>query len=146
MAAISSVSNGEAMSSVRTKLNSVITEVNLLDPTDWVDYTNSATIVGWSASGFTKSLKYRVVGKQVFVLYYLAGTSNSATTTFTLPYTPINDQLLLTYSANGGSFASNSFILFSSGSATVTCYQNNSATWTASNVKQVIGQVFYQTA
>lgn len=146
MAAISIINNGEAMSSVRSKLNNVITEVNLLDPTDWVDYTNVATIVGWSASGFTKSLKYRIVGKQVFILYYLAGTSNSTSTTFTLPFTPINDQLLISYSANAGSYAPNSFILFSSGSVTVTCYQNNSPTWGSTNVKQVIGQLFYQIA
>ena len=146
MAAISGITDGEILSSVRTKLNNVITEINLLDPTDWIDYTNSATIVGWSAAGFTKSLKYRVVGKQVFVLYYLAGTSNSTSTTFTLPLTPINDQLLLSYSANAGSYAPNSFILFSSGVTTVTCYQNNSTTWGSTNTKQVIGQVFYQIA
>lgn len=146
MAAISAINNGEAMTSVRSKLNNVITEINLLDPTDWVDYTNSATIVGWSATGFTKSLKYRVVGKQVFILYYLAGTSNSTSTTFTLPFVPINDQLLMSYGANAGSYAPNSFILFSSGNSTVTCYQNNSATWGSTNVKQVIGQLFYQIA
>lgn len=85
MAAISSISNGEALSSVRTKLNSVITEINLLDPTDWIDYSSTSTVVGWS-SFTTKIIKYRVIGKQMFVNFNLGGTSNSTTTTFTLPY------------------------------------------------------------
>jgi hypothetical protein len=94
MAAISQISDGEILSSVRTKLNSVITEINLLDPTDWVDYSATSTIVGWSS--FTaKKIRYRVVGKLVFVTAQLTGTSNSTTTSFTLPFTSSSNIYIL---------------------------------------------------
>jgi len=103
MAAISSISNGEALSSVRTKLNNVITEINLLDPTDWVDYSATSTIVGWS-SFTTKIIKYRVLGKQVFVYCVINGTSNSTTTSFTLPNNVISENLVtITHCVSNGS-------------------------------------------
>lgn len=51
----------------------------------WTDYSASSTIVGWS-SFTTKVLRYMVIGKLVFVQYYLQGTSNSTLVTFTLPF------------------------------------------------------------
>lgn len=89
MAAISIINNGEAMSSVRSKLNNVITEVNLLDPTDWIDYSETSTIEGWS-SFTTKTIRYRIIGKQMFFEVFLLGTSNSTSATFTLPNNNIN--------------------------------------------------------
>ena len=146
MAAILSVSNGEAMSSVRTKLNSVITEINLLDPTDWIDYSATSTVVGWSVLT-TKKIRYRVIGKQVFVVVQLIGTSNSTTTTFTLPQQNKNiAQLQYIYATNNGAPSSNSFLYCIANSQTITLYQNNSTTWTASGTKQVYGQFFIEIA
>ena len=101
MAAISNISNGEALSSVRTKLNSVITEVNLLDPTDWVDYSATSTVVGWS-SFTTKIIKYRVIGKQVFYIVNIVGTSNSTTASFTLAHTTVNQTDNVGFGVNNG--------------------------------------------
>ena len=145
MAAISSISNGEAMSSVRTKLNSVITEINLLDPTDWIDYSATSTIVGWS-SFTTKVIKYRIIGKQVFVIFSLDGTSNNTATTFTLPNTA------LTYNELAGRFVNNGVLTagytrISSASNVITFLSLiSSATWTASGNKGVTGQFFYDIA
>ena len=51
----------------------------------WVDYSATSTIVGWSS--FTiKNIRYYVVGKIITVFYQFTGTSNSTTTTFTLPF------------------------------------------------------------
>ena len=51
----------------------------------WVDYSATSTIVGWSS--FTiKNIRYYVVGKIITVFYQFNGTSNSTTTTFTLPF------------------------------------------------------------
>jgi hypothetical protein len=147
MAAISSISNGEALSSVRTKLNNVITEINLLDPTDWVDYSATSTIVGWS-SFTTKILKYRVVGKQVFIIYDFDGTSNSATTTFTLPYSAVNSTTTTSYGVDNG--AGNITTAILSGS-TVTLYRWTSLTvivgsFTTSGSKRIFGQFNFQIA
>ena len=146
MAAILSVSNGEAMSSVRTKLNSVITEINLLDPTDWVDYSSTSTVVGWSVTT-TKQIRYRIIGRQMFVSFIIEGTSNSTTTTFTLPQQNKNiPQLQYIYAANNGAFAPNSYLYCIANSQTITLYQNNSITWTASGTKQVYGQFYIEIA
>jgi len=147
MAQISSISNGEAMSTVRTKLNNVITEINLLDPTDWVDYSAISTIVGWS-SFTTKVLKYRIIGKQIFVIFEFNGTSNSATTTFTLPTTTINQVNTNIYSVDNGT---GNLGMVSLSSSTVTGYKWTSLTavssgWTASGTKRLLGQFFYDIA
>ena len=145
MAAISVITDNEILSSVRTKLNSVITEVNLLDPTDWIDYSATSTIVGWSS--FTaKIIRYRVIGKMVFVNVNLVGTSNSATTTFTLPFQNKNiENINMAYAANNGSALIGAFDMIAN-SSTCTCYQNFSTVWTASGTKYIYGQFFYETA
>ena len=147
MAAISSISNGEALSSVRTKLNSVITEINLLDPTDWIDYSAISTVVGWS-SFTTKIIRYRVIGKQVFVLLDINGISNSTTTTFTLPINLINPVIVNIYSVNAGL---GNLGLLSISSNTAAAYRWTSVTtdpsnFTNSGSKRLLGQFFYEIA
>ncbi len=150
MAAISIINNGEAMSSVRSKLNNVITEVNLLDPTDWIDYSSTSTIVGWSS--FTvKIIRYRVIGKQVCVQYQLQGTSISATTTFTLPNTSINIEVNQNNLTVDNSVVSLGLLQITSNSNIVsfakwTAINSNTSTFTASGTKMVKGQFFYEIA
>jgi len=145
MAAISGITNGESMSTVRTKLNSVITEINLLDPTDWVDYSATSTVVGWSS--FTlKIIRYRVIGKMVFVSVNLSGPSNSATTSFTLPFQNKNiESLNMGYAINNGVTVIGSFDVVAN-SSTCNLYQNYGSTWTASGTKLLYGQFFYEIA
>lgn len=145
MAAISIINNGEAMSSVRSKLNNVITEVNLLDPTDWIDYSATSTVVGWSSTS-VKQIRYRVIGKQVFVLYNISGTSNSINTNFTLPYNSINinENVNLLWSINNG--------INGTGGSSITINSNvvnffyNYGNWTSSGSKGIYGQFTYQIA
>lgn len=146
MAAISSISNGEALSSVRTKLNSVITEINLLDPTDWVDYSATSTIVGWS-SFTTKKIKYRVIGKMVFINFDLSGTSNNTSTTFTLPFNCVNTVgLSVIYAVNNGIFISQTSFAFTTLNSNICSFYQNNQNWTASGSKQTLGQFFYEIA
>lgn len=145
MAAISSIANGEAMSSVRTKLNSVITEINILDPVDWTDYSATSTIVGWS-SFTTKTIRYKIIGKQMFISIQLSGTSNSASTSFTLPQQNKNTYVdAPNYSVNNG-ISVVSYFDVAINSSTVTCLNGFSTTWTASGTKQVFGQFFIEIA
>ena len=144
MAEISSISNGEALSSVRTKLNSVITEINLLDPTDWVDYSATSTIVGWS-SFTTKILRYRVIGNQVFVQFQLNGASNSTSLTFTVPNNVRQSMLSACWSVNNGAYAQGISVI-NINANTCTGLQNGSGIWTASGSKQFAGQFFYEIA
>lgn len=150
MAAISIINNGEAMSSVRSKLNNVITEVNLLDPTDWIDYSATSTVVGWSS--FTvKIIRYRIIGKQIFVQYQLQGTSISSTTTFTLPNTSINIEVNQNNLTVDNSVVSLGLLQITSNSNIVsfakwTAINSNTSTFTASGTKMVKGQFFYEIA
>jgi len=145
MAAISIINNGEAMSSVRSKLNNVITEVNLLDPTDWIDYSSTSTIVGWS-SFTTKVIRYRVIGKQVFFSVVLEGTSNSISSSFTLPFQSKNiGSLNMGYSTNNGVNVIGAFDA-SMNSSICVLYQNLTSVWTASGSKRIYGQFFYEIA
>jgi hypothetical protein len=66
-------------SAIQTQINGKVTQ------NTWVDYSATSTIVGWSS--FTiKNIRYYVVGKIITVFYQFAGTSNSTTTTLTLPF------------------------------------------------------------
>ena len=146
MAAIASISNGEAMSSVRTKLNSVITEINLLDPTDWVDYSATSTIVGWSSRS-TSVLRYRIIGKQIFVQFNLIGTSNSTSITFTLPFNCIQQTSIFAIAVDNGATTGAGLTQTTLNSNVVNCYSNAfGATWTSSGSKIIRGQFFYETA
>lgn len=145
MAQITSISNGEAMSSVRTKLNDVITNVNLLDPTGWVDYSSTSTVVGWSSTT-AKIIRYRIIGKQLFFQAYITGTSNSVNTTFTLPNAAVNiSTSCLIRATNNGTAISG---LFETGlTSTVTCYTTVAgAAWTASGTKTIFITSFIEIA
>jgi hypothetical protein len=145
MAAIASITNGEAMSSVRTKLNTVITEVNLLDPTDWIDYSATSTIVGWSSTT-TKIIRYRIIGKQIFVSYFIIGTSNSTSTTFTIPNNcNIISTAFTTYATNNGVNQGITYATASAASNVITFYSSLiGAAWTASGSKAIRGNFFIE--
>lgn len=150
MAAIASISNGEAMSSVRTKLNDVITNVNLLDPTGWIDYSATSTIVGWS-NLTTKEIYYRIIGKQMFVHFFLSGTSNTTTISFTLPNNNVSTFAIYNLSAlitdNGVSSNTPGRISTAISSNITTILRDRNATlFTASGSKACVGQFFYAIA
>jgi len=147
MAEISSISNGEAMSTVRTKLNNVITEINLLDPTDWVDYSATSTIVGWS-SFTTKQIRYRIIGKQIFVQFNIAGTSNSTLTNFTLPNNCLNISPAFTaYSTNNGVNAGITYASASINTNIINFFSSGTgAAWTATGTKSIRGNFYLEIA
>jgi hypothetical protein len=110
-----------------------------------VDYSSLATIVGWS-SYTTKVLSYTRVGKLVMVQIRLEGTSNSATTTVTLPFPVATglDQFGLIYAVdNGGTPVAGKLQV--TGSILYLSPALNAAYtgWTASGAKTVRGQFFY---
>jgi nitrogen fixation protein len=122
-----------------------------LDNNAWVDYSATSTITGWS-SFVNKVLRYKVVGKQVFVSYLISGTSNSTSTSFTLPFTSVSAQYneAPNRSFNNG-VAYHGFGIIAASSATMsfsywTTATANTSTWTASGTKWISGQIFYEIA
>jgi hypothetical protein len=115
---------------------------------DWIDYAATSTITGWTTYT-VKELKYRVIGKQVFVYYAIAGTSNSTSTSFTLPFanSSIINVSTLRGLNNGVAYQCGTTILANASTVTFsywTTATNLTTTWTASGTKQITGQFFYE--
>ncbi len=90
LAAISSPANGLlAISSNSTNANALRrfngTEWAGAESDNWVDYSSTSTVVGWSSTT-TKVIRYQQSHRRLSVQFNISGTSNSATTTFTLPF------------------------------------------------------------
>jgi hypothetical protein len=116
---------------------------------EWTPYHDDSTIVGWG-SFTTKQIYYKKVGKLIFVQFYLAGTSDDTTSTFTLPDASASgvSYILPVVSAqdNGGTLNVGRISLGPSLS-TITLYPTPSAnTWTASGNKQARGEFWYISA
>ena len=114
----------------------------------WVDYSATSTIVGWSS--FTvKNIRYYVVGKIVTVFYQLNGTSNSTTTTFTLPFANANNNVFYpnAYTNNGvsGVATGRTRILSGDSFATMAIDWSNTA-FSASGTKTAAGTIIYEIA
>lgn len=116
----------------------------------WTNYGASSTVVGWS-SFVSKNIYVKKIGTTVFVQYYIEGTSNSTSITFTLPYTQqsiVDLPLTAPCSAtNSGTLAAYpGHIILPTGSSTVTAYLGyDLGTWTNSGTKIINGEFFYMT-
>lgn len=111
---------------------------------DWVDYSATSTIVGWS-SFTTKQIIYQACHKAIHVIFYLGGTSNSTSVTFTLP-TAMGAVEFMEMCRNIDNSTSGSGRYFiASGGSTVTVNSTVSGgLWTASGTKSVMGEFYYQ--
>lgn len=114
----------------------------------WVDYFATSTIVGWAA-GKTGTIYTKKIGKTVFVQFSITGTSDNATTTFTVPYAKANDADLVSVypSIDNGSAMVAAVFAFTKNQSTVTFYKDAAAgAFTASGTKNIRGQFFYEAA
>lgn len=117
--------------------------------TTFTDYSSTSTITGWTTFT-TKKIFYKKVGKLMFVTFEIGGTSNSTSTSFTLPNncnTSAGIQIINYARDNSGTaVAGTSFM--DPNTATLVCIPTvggSTTGWTNSNTKSVIGQFFYQT-
>lgn len=111
------------------------------------DYSGTATIVGWSS--FTiKEFRYWKIGKLVFVIFLIDGTSNNAVTTVSLPYASLSANVLGVINAvdNGGAAVAGKFQVSASELRLSPTIAGSYASWTASGTKIVRGQFFYFTS
>jgi hypothetical protein len=125
---------------------SKITVANFLSSFPWTDYSTTSTIVGWTTFT-TKELMYCVIGRMVFVYVYLAGTSNSTLTSFSLPATIDSTNVLWTV-ALGGTDNGTALVAPAGAKPTsvtvVSVYKDfYSAAWTNSGTKIINGQFWY---
>jgi len=116
----------------------------------WTDYSGISTITGWS-SFTTKQLAYRKVGKTMFVYFYLDGTSDAATISFTLPYAYNRTPFLripIAYVVNNSTAVDNNTAYVGIATGTSTAYVHKSTDnpgWTTSGSKAATGLLIYDT-
>lgn len=108
----------------------------------WLPWT--PTLVGWSGTP-TFTAKYKRIGKTVHIAFSILGTSNNATTTFTLPSTSVNDVRVAT-SNNTSTLECVGLAYVAAGSNIVTSRRGQSGSngefftnWTASGGKNING-------
>jgi hypothetical protein len=114
--------------------------------TPWIDFSEQSTIVGWSVYT-VKIIRYKVVGNSVFVHFVIQGTSNSTSTTFTLPFTPKTGISVVTNICGAVNSSANNiaWTTLTSGSNTVSFLLGTGATiWTNTGTKGIQGQFFYE--
>lgn len=123
--------------------------VEFVQASPWTDYTDISTVVGWSS--FTnKKIFYKKIGQLVFVKFYLEGTSNSTSATFTLPFAKDTGSLTILQPCfaqdNGGAFDWGTISLIDAASL-VNLYPDLAlGGWTASGAKTCVGQFLYEAA
>lgn len=119
------------------------------DTTAWTEYSDTSTITGWSSYDW-KEIYYKKIGSVLLVAFYIDGTSDSATTTFTTPYTCTNDPSTVNIFSNtipvrdNGSWAMG-WVYAARNSTTVGFGPSaGSTTWTASGQKTIRGFIVFQ--
>lgn len=112
------------------------------------DYSGTSTIVGWASLSQTQIL-YRKVGHHVTVWFALSGTSNSTSTSFTLPL-QCNGIAEMDFSIsardNGTAVGTGAVGQMFNGNATaIFSKDQNGTAWTNSGTKAIVGSFTYYT-
>jgi len=68
---------------------STISSSVLSDVTAWTDYGGTSTYVGFSSFTF-QTIRYYIIGKTMWFIFLISGTSNSTSFTFTLPFNSVS--------------------------------------------------------
>ena len=141
----------EELRTMRRDSKRIDTRVDILETmeTTWTDYSATSTIVGWS-SFTTKSIYTKKIGKTVFVSYSIAGTSNAATASFTVPYTIASPNFYsvsgYASDAGGNPVAGNIVVVAGGVAIDLRKDATTNAAWTASGTKMVLGRFSYESA
>jgi len=127
--------------------NGLMYSDNIVSSSPWIEFSDNSTIVGWGTP--TKQILYKVVGKIAYILFNITGTSNSTSTTFTVPFPSAYPSNTTTVSYGVNSGTANLFdAILPTNSTLVTCLRwsaiTTRATWTSSGTKTITGQFFYE--
>lgn len=116
--------------------------------TQWTDYASTSTVVGWTTFE-EKHIFYKRVGNTVFCTFYIRGASDSADTSFTLPWAAKNAGFVLAICSNVDNSSTTSLgeVFNSNGVVSITkTYGGGVGAWTASNTKDTRGSFCFELA
>lgn len=115
----------------------------------WQEFTS--TVVGFTSTTI-QEIWYKKVGKTVFVNFHINGTSNATTLSFTVPFlsvstTDVQTRVAVRLADNGVFLAAPGMTFLDANSSTVLVFMDflGAAVFTASGLKAVQGQMWYQT-
>ena len=113
----------------------------------WTDYSSTSTVTGWT-SFTTKYIAYKKVGKSVFVQFFLDGTSNATTVSFTLPYSNGAGAAVQVIARvrDNGTWAAGLATLAATASTVNGFTTPAGAAWTNSGTKSLIGELWFEVA
>ena len=112
----------------------------------WIDYSTISTVTGWAAlPAPTIQIFYKIIDNNNTLLlnFAIGGTSNSATTNFTLPATPlagITGRDLI-YCVNAGLNSVGRFAYSSASNLISFVHDINGTAFTATGAKQIYGTI-----
>ena len=119
-----------------------------VDKTSWIDISATSTIVGWSS--FTaRFIFYKIIDGYCFIDFSLEGTSNSTTTTFTMPFnntSGFTEFRPSAYNVNNGSVSSNAGRIGISNNTNLVVLSANltGTNYNASGIKASYGQISFK--
>jgi hypothetical protein len=111
----------------------------------WTNYSGSSTIVGWSSRS-TTIIEYKKVGDFVFCHFRIIGTSNSTSTSFTLPYNENSStNIVATCLCEDNGTRAIGYLSMASNTVTLVKNATSASTdWTNSGDKEIYGQFCYE--
>ncbi len=103
----------------------------------------TSTLSGWAATP-TQTITYLAIGKLVIVEIRITGTSNSTSTTFTIPVACQGIMGAIVKGTNN-STGINCYLSLTNGSTTVTAFPSAAGTnWTNVLIKEIYGTLIYE--
>jgi hypothetical protein len=115
----------------------------------WTDWSSSVSLTGFSATS-NNNVFYKRIGKFIFLTFKIDGTSNSTSTSMTLPFTRASDGFALDFpisSYNNAVAVAGGMGQIASGGSSISFFRDSTGTsWTNSGAKGVYGQIVYQSA
>lgn len=124
----------------------VITILGEIHTTAWFDYSEISTIIGWATPA--GNIYIKKIGNLVFVAFWLTGTGDSVTASFTLPYTTSNTVAIyapMGYAYDNGEVTSNILLKMLANSNIVHLYPTfQQANWGATGTFELRGQFWLE--
>lgn len=118
-------------------------------PGAYIDYSGTIVYTGFSGTPTTNIAKWKQIGKTVFVVIDMTGTSNTTGFSFTLPIVAgtTGATIAIGRCADNGTYSSAVYGTIGNSGTTVTLSISDSSTgWTNSGTKSVRCSFFYETA
>ncbi len=139
---------GAAIATTKLNLTTLDLSSTTLTLPPLTNYAGLTTSSGWVTVNYNY-IQYKKIGSTVFVNFYLQGTSNANSASFTLPYACGNTEgvrlVLGRQQDNGAESTTPGILVLAYSSTTVSCYKDGTgASWSTAGQKIIGGQFFYE--